>query len=119
MAVAAMVESAVVFGFVGATVSMGAIVLVCFMAATGYGVSKVARRRQALRARTARLRPIAERDKKAIMGHIDELLGACRELHAENHPQPEAISEADKRMIMEHVDALLEMGHEHSGEVQS
>ena len=118
-AAAVVIESGVIFGFVGATSSMGAIVLVCFIATAGYGVSKVVQKRQVLLGNTAKLRPVTDGDKRAIMKHIDKLLIACREGDTQRYTQPAPISEEDKTAIMGNIDQLLEVGHEHSGEVQA
>ena len=118
-AAAVVIESAVVFGVVGATASMGAIVLACFFAAAGYGVAKVVQRCQVLRGKTTKLRPVTEKDKKAIMEHMDDLLRVCRRHDTERTTQVEPVSQEDKKMIMGHIDELLSMGHEHSGEVRS
>ena len=114
-AAAVVIESGVVFGFVGATASMGAIVLVCFVAAAGYGVSKVVQRRQVLRGKTVKRRPVTDRDKKVIMAHIDDLLASCRERETQSRTQSGPISEEDKKTIMGHIDLLLEAGREPSG----
>ena len=142
-AAAVVIESGVVYGFVGATVSMGAIVLACFAGAATYGIVKLLQRSNILHSggswknhraaaslgghhsglsgsdRTAKLRPVTEKDKKLIMAHIDDLLQACRYDGVQRPIQVEPVSKEDKRMIMGHLDELLEMGHEHSGEVQS
>lgn len=143
-AVAVVVESGVIYGFVGAAASMGAIALVCIAGAAAYGTVKLLQRSGILRSRgrwechstavapsgghhsglsargkTAKPRPVTDKDKRVIMAHIDELIRVCRDRDTEKCTQPGPISEEDKKMIMGHVDELPEMGHEHSGEVQS
>ena len=135
--VAVVVESGVVYGVVGATASMGALALAFIAGIAVYALAKVLMRSRALRrtsvdfsngpdlgaagrGKVARLRPVTEKDKRVIMGHIDELLVACRHGGMERPGRmAPVISEADKRAIMGGIDKLLEMGREHGGGVHS
>jgi hypothetical protein len=130
------VESAIAWGFVGATASMGALGLVALTGLIVYIsvrmlVRSYKRRRikmllaQSTHAefsadgylqyandkRSPKEKPISEKDKKLIVGHIDEIV---RELSNSQSEKPvtvaRLITEKDKKAIMEHIDELLALG---------
>jgi hypothetical protein len=142
---AVIVESAVAYGFVGATASMGALGLIALSGLVVYVSVKMLMRSYERRKikmllhksayaessgdgylqcagdnRSPKEKPISEKDKKLIVGHIDEIM---RELSNRQSDKSvtvaKLITDKDKKTIMEHIDELLVSGPEYGGERSS
>lgn len=141
---AVIVESAVVYGFVGATASMGALGLIALSGLAVYTSVKILvrlykRRRikillsQSMHAEFSgdgylqhandqkpKEKPVSEKDKKLIVGHIDEIMYELSNRQSDKSTAvARIITERDKKTIMEHIDEILVSGPEYGGERSS
>ena len=134
---AVIVESAIAYGFVGATASMGALGLIALTGLIVYASIKVLlrlyRRRRiktllsksthaefsggdylqyASAHRSSKGKPISEKDKRVIVGRIDKLVN---ELHRgqsnKSAVMVNPITEKDKRVIVGHIDEPVSYTH--------
>jgi hypothetical protein len=138
---AVVVESAIAWGFVGATASMGALGLIALTGVIVYASVKVLLRSIKFR-RIKRLlsnnpytecsdgdylqhanthkspggKLISEKDKRLIIENIDEFMSELRIEQNKKSATAKPITEKDKRMIMEHIDELMVPGFEYGGE---
>jgi hypothetical protein len=142
---AVIVESAVVYGFVGATASMGALGLIALTGFIVYASVKMQLRSHKRRMIKTLLRKsehaefsgdgypqftkanksskgklISEKDKRLIVEHIDDIIHGLSNEHGEK-PATEAklITDKDKKAIMEHIDEILVSGPEYGEERSS
>jgi len=142
---AVIVESAIAYGFVGATASMGALGLVALTGLIVYASVKMLLRSIKLR-RIKKLlsnnpnaefsdddylqyantykppkgKPISEKDKNVIVEHIDDFMSELRRGESKKSAVMEnPITEKDKKAIMEHIDELIVLGFEYGGEIPS
>jgi len=142
---AVIVESAIAYGFVGATASMGALGLIALTGLIVYTsvrmlVRSYKRRRiKMLLSKSAHAefsgsdyqqytnnhkspkgKPISEKDKKLIVEHIDAFMNElCSGQSKKSAVMVNAITEKDKKKIMEHIDELVVLGSEYGGERSS
>ena len=142
---AVIVESAIAYGFVGATASMGALGLIALTGLIVYASVRMLLRSYKRRRikillsnstyaefsdadylqrsgahRSPKDKPISEKDRKLIVEHIDELMNElCREQSKKSAVMVNSITENDKKNIMEHIDELLVPGPEYGGERSS
>ena len=138
---AVILESGVIYGFVGATASMGALGLLALTGLIGYASAKILlrvykRRRIKMLLRKSNYvefsddgylqfdndyepynaKPISEKDKKVIVDHIDEIMHRLSNTESETSDTVKALITAkDKKTIMEHIDEILAVGPEYSG----
>jgi hypothetical protein len=138
---AVIVESAVAYGFVGATASMGALFLIALTGLIVYASVKMILRSIKFRRikkalsnnphaefsdddylqyasthKAPRGKLISEKDKKLIVEHIDEFMNELRTGQSKKSAaMANPITEKDKKAIMEHIDELLVIGFEHGG----
>ena len=139
---AVIVESAIAWGFVGATASMGALGLIALTGLIVYASVKVLLRSIKFRRikkllsnnpyaefsdgdhlsyantqRSPKGKLISEKDKKLIVEHIDEFMNELRGGQIiKSAVMVNPITEKDKNTIMEHIDELMVKGFEYGGE---
>ena len=142
---AVIVESAIAYGFVGATASMGALGLVALTGVIFYVSTRVLlrsfkRRRMKMLLRNSthaefsddgylqyanahkspKVKPVSEKDKRIIVEHIDEFMNELRGGQSNKSTvMVNPITEKDKKKIMGHIDELLVLGSEYGGERSS
>jgi len=139
---AVIVESAIAWGFVGATASMGALGLIALTGLLVYVSVKMLLRSIKFRKikkllsnnpcaefsdgdylqytstnRVTRGKVISEKDKKLIVEHIDEFMSELRFGQSKKcGVMANPITEKDKKTIMEHIDELMVIGFEYGGD---
>jgi len=139
---AVIVESAIAYGFVGATASMGALGLIALTGLIVYVSVKMLLRSIKLRRGKMLLsnstnaessdgdyleyanthsshkgKPVSEKDKNLIVEHIDEFMNELRRGQSKKSAvMTNPITEKDKKTIMEHIDELMVPGFEYGGE---
>lgn len=142
---AVIIESAIAWGFVGATASMGALGLIALTGSIIYVSLKILRRSyrrrmikrmlsmsehpelsgnshpQPINAHNSpKSKLISEKDKRFIVEHIDEIMHDLSDRQSEKPGVVmEPITAEDKKTIMEHIDEILVLGSEYGGEQSS